>query len=307
MSVGGDQAKEMRDFLSRTIGKCFSGLSTPRKARLISAHLRQLPYEPLENQVESVLQNTGPTVQKLLQPISDEVTDPVIDRAAARIIDQAVENPSHKKLVGAASQSVRREFDFRLEGANMETAKNYENKGIAVGRVHEGFKAQRRAMVQKLAPGKPLADVPLSERDVPIKRLKQMSSEEMKKTREAMEKLAGAWFERAIFEDGFFQGDMHAGNVFIDLPEDVKKALLTIIDFGNAETLTLAQRQGFIELSLSQSLGASGNKWISQSLGKVMGITDPVTLQKLHLALEKSNWSGSISSLFQNRKQTPGC
>ena len=63
---------------------------------------------------------------------------------------------------------------------------------------------------------------------------------------EAIYELIQVWFREAIFESGFFHGDLHSGNVFLDIDEEDAaferrfsgNHLVTLIDFGNAGRFT---------------------------------------------------------------------
>ena len=57
--------------------------------------------------------------------------------------------------------------------------------------------------------------------------------------------LATEWITEAVFNGGFFHGDMHAGNIMSD------GKTMTVIDFGNATKLTTAEQESLIKIVVS--------------------------------------------------------
>ena len=74
--------------------------------------------------------------------------------------------------------------------------------------------------------------------------------ERLQKRQKYMADLARIWIEEGIFKNGFYHGDLHAGNIMID---DEK---VTVIDFGNATKLDEEQQLHVTRMILS---AASGN------------------------------------------------
>ncbi len=75
----------------------------------------------------------------------------------------------------------------------------------------------------------------------------------------AIFELLKIWFHEAIFGGGFFHGDLHSGNIFIELENGRGKFKnrfrdnyrLTLVDFGNTGKFTRKQQKGVIELSVA--------------------------------------------------------
>ena len=72
---------------------------------------------------------------------------------------------------------------------------------------------------------------------------------ELLSRRAKLNELVKAWFDRALFGDGFFHGDMHAGNVMIDANG------VTVIDFGNCTRMTAAERDQMLSLIIAATSG----------------------------------------------------
>lgn len=68
--------------------------------------------------------------------------------------------------------------------------------------------------------------------------------EDARKRREAAVAMLQAWFGNALFGDGFFHADLHAGNIMTD------KNALTLIDFGNCQQLSKQDRESLMFLSI---------------------------------------------------------
>jgi hypothetical protein len=60
------------------------------------------------------------------------------------------------------------------------------------------------------------------------------------------------WFERAIFDDGFFHADLHGGNMFYkELPGSKPPFKITAIDFGSSGRLSPQQQRGAFKFALA--------------------------------------------------------
>ncbi len=79
------------------------------------------------------------------------------------------------------------------------------------------------------------------------KLVKELNS--LTKRKQHLEKVTEMWIRESIFGDGFYHGDMHAGNIMID---DNKA---TILDYGNATKLTKDQVSGICALSAAAMYG----------------------------------------------------
>ena len=80
------------------------------------------------------------------------------------------------------------------------------------------------------------------------KRIQDMLSQ-LQKRQQHMADLAKIWVEEGIFKNGFYHGDMHAGNIMID---DEK---VTVIDYGNATKLDADQQLHVTRVIMSAAAG----------------------------------------------------
>lgn len=73
--------------------------------------------------------------------------------------------------------------------------------------------------------------------------------EQLKKRQVYMTQLARTWVTEGIFGEGFYHGDLHAGNIMVD--DDG----LTVIDFGNATKLTKEQQVSVTRMVAAAAFG----------------------------------------------------
>ena len=124
-----------------------------------------------------------------------------------------------------------------LDGFLKDTREEIERMGQPLGRSEE-FNAQgQRSRVTYAVPEGRLNEL------IPVKARLQELYEEAAARHKQLTALADVWVTEGIFgEQGFFHGDLHAGNIM----SDGKK--LTVIDFGNATKLTQEQQSAVMTM-----------------------------------------------------------
>ncbi len=124
-----------------------------------------------------------------------------------------------------------------LDGFLKDTREEIERMGQPLGRSEE-FNAQgQRSRVTYEVPEGRLNEL------YPVKARLQELYEEAAARHKQLTALADVWVTEGIFgEQGFFHGDLHAGNIM----SDGKK--LTVIDFGNATKLTQEQQSAVMTM-----------------------------------------------------------
>ncbi len=83
-------------------------------------------------------------------------------------------------------------------------------------------------------------------------RIQRRFSAQLKKMQDAQERmirLAGKWVQEGVFGDGFYHGDLHAGNIVMGNFE------LTVIDYGNATQLTKDQQAEITRMMVAAAAG----------------------------------------------------
>ena len=68
--------------------------------------------------------------------------------------------------------------------------------------------------------------------------------------------LAGKWVEQGVFKGGYYHGDLHAGNIMVSSGSGAQNARLTVIDFGNATSLTKEQQTLISQMTVAAAAGA---------------------------------------------------
>lgn len=109
--------------------------------------------------------------------------------------------------------------------------------------------------------------------------------------RNAVENAATVWMEKALFGDGFFHGDLHAGNVMVD------EKGLTLIDFGNCSRLTSDDQKLFRMMLIHATVGKEGS-FLSKFDTSGLDENARGKLEKqLHVVLNKGTASDVLSRM----------
>lgn len=193
-------------------------------------------------------------VLKLLRP------DVRNKAARERLIfeDCARRTPGMERTFAGQLERILAELDLTDEAVNADTGRVYEKPGTAgveSMRVLEGVPRTPGALLLELAPGRDLAKIMADvdavmaldpkTADLPVGRLMALEHQlrGLQTLHGRLLTLSDRWVSEGIFDSGFYHGDLHAGNIMADIPEDPEAAKLTVIDYGNATTLTKAQQK----------------------------------------------------------------
>ena len=174
----------------------------------------------------AVLEDGSQVVLKVLRPgvVRSIRTDLDIVRFLARQLEKQVPELELLYLSGMIAdfeKSILNEVDFTREAANTERFhRNLSSlEGVRVPKVYKEFSSKE------------------------VLCLEFFDGVQMRKARAAgydMEAVGHAYFgaaARMLFEDGFFHGDLHPGNVLV-LGDKLDEPILGLLDFGMAGTLT---------------------------------------------------------------------
>lgn len=193
-------------------------------------------------------------VLKLLRP------DVRNKAARERLIfeDCARRTPGMERTFAGQLERILAELDLTDEAANADLGRVYGKPGTAgveSMRVLEGVPRTPGALLLELAPGRDLAKIMADvdavmaldpgTADLPVGRLTALEHQlrGLQTLHGRLLTLSDRWVSEGIFDSGFYHGDLHAGNIMADIPEDPEAAKLTVIDYGNATTLTKAQQK----------------------------------------------------------------
>ncbi len=184
-------------------------------------------------------------------------------------------------------ERIREELDLTIEAKNCETGALYNMKGgVSSMKVSRLVEPTANALMVERAPGDTVVGVLKNAReekekylkeyytydeegnivtengypkltipagDAHIQTAKTMLSRRLSTLRNQQEMLtnmANKWVTEAVFGNGFYHGDLHAGNIMMDASS------LTIIDFGNATQLTEHQQKMVTKMLLAAAAGS---------------------------------------------------
>ena len=147
-------------------------------------------------------------------------------RAAAAIPELQLMDPVG--IMGEFDRAIRRELDFRTESRSIAqfTVNFREFDGIRAPRVFDAFSTERLLTLERIHGAK-----------VTIAR----EAYQLEVTPIAQRMLRGLF--KMIFEDGYFHGDLHPGNILIESTGNI-----VLIDFGLVGRLTPQQREHILDV-----------------------------------------------------------
>ncbi|MGE4232280.1 MAG: AarF/UbiB family protein [Bacteriovoracia bacterium] len=174
------------------------------------------------------------TVIKILRP--NLKTDLTREKA---ILDNVSDDPTWKIFLEGTYETILDELDLREEAKNIELGKKYLSYGIQVAQVVDGVEAKEDMIPLTVASGSSLDS--LQERISPEVRGK------------LLKRVFNAWTSEVLFGDGVFHGDPHPGNIFVKLDPsgDPEKAVITLIDFGNAYVASRSERRRIVRMMIA--------------------------------------------------------
>jgi hypothetical protein len=216
---------------------------------LLSTYFSEFEDRPLAagtvGQVHGViLRNTGERgIAKLLRPGIEEQA-----LAEWLYLKSIVRDQALKQMIDKCWAILKAEFDFRIEGRNIQLGTAYQRPGLdlRIAGLISQVPLLKDVMVIQLAQGKSLASYKRVSRGPDPVQVRSLVTRG-----KLLTQLLNRWIETALFGRsepgaGFFHGDLHAGNIFID--ESASRPFLTLIDFGSSGQLTKRDQQNFISL-----------------------------------------------------------
>ncbi len=184
--------------------------------------------------------------------------------------------PGMKETYLGMYSQYEKEFDLTLEAANVTKGQSVYNDGVSANRVEtmslvDGVAPTANAMLVAQAPGESM-DAYLSRIKARIEEVgahkpknytelfaqkKEMRAlcQQLHSINKSLTEMSKKWLDHALFaKEGFFHGDLHAGNLMIkpndpNVPGDVAK--VTMIDYGNASSLTKEQTSALFKINVA--------------------------------------------------------
>ena len=197
-------------------------------------------------------------VVKLLRPEAKKrmERDKKILLAAAKECDK---DGGMEATCAAQFDKIEEEFDLTIEEANAKKGLVYDGNGVNTVAMESLVYATKDTLVLAKAPGETV-DHYLKDSERQRKAAMEDGSTtfarrnltaklyQMEKRQTYLAEVAEKWVREGIFDKGFYHGDLHAGNIMID--DDGA----TIIDFGNAVTLTAKQQKELTRLTAAAAV-----------------------------------------------------
>lgn len=191
-------------------------------------------------------------VIKLLRP-------GIIERAArerAFFAEAASHHAGMGQTFAGIAEQIEAEMNLQSEARNVQRGKVYNGqaKDLQAMELSDLVPAQPDYMVVKQAPGSALQQyIDLCEKAARGEKVPASFKplEFGRKAAEQVAELGRVWLAQAIAGNGFFHGDLHAGNLMFD----GDSGLLTAIDFGNAAAIEPGQQETAIRLALTLEQG----------------------------------------------------
>jgi predicted unusual protein kinase regulating ubiquinone biosynthesis (AarF/ABC1/UbiB family) len=176
-----------------------------------------------------------------------KIMRPGLRERAARemaLLKELAPSGGTRKIVDRLESSLLEELDFTLEAKNMEYGEVYWSfqKGIFPVGLAGDFETTKDVLVMERAYKSPINE--FHGKDLPAKS-------------EALGTFMEMWYDNAVFGNGFFHGDLHAGNIFLN-PEvaktgsayETRNYQLSLIDFGACGRLSGQEQRQIISFIL---------------------------------------------------------
>ena len=230
-------------------------------------------------------------VIKLLRPN----VDTAIQREKA-LIDKLIANdPAMKATFDGQYRKILEEFDLTLESTNVGIGTTVYERPGGVATLHtmqmlEGTEPTMTSMIVKKAEGvtfdakidslrneanellaplkqttvidgkqKTVYKAASANESALIRRQLMMKAAQLEEQRNQILDVAKAWFENALFGNGFFHGDLHGGNLM------TSSTGTTFIDFGNCSHLNKSE-QDAIKMMLATTISGDTDNCIANFL-----------------------------------------
>ena len=204
-------------------------------------------------QVEKADGSSEEVVIKLLRP-------GILERGGRerRFMDAVAQSiPGMAGTFAGLVDQIEGEMDLRTESANVRQGQVYtdaQHPDVQAMTLADIEQSQPYYMIAKRAPGCTAAHYLnfLTAYDPPVLYHPYTTGTRLAA---AVGHLAEIWVEEALFNSGFYHGDLHAGNLMYKVDEGGPNGLLTVIDFGNSRVLAPNERQAIFKMMVNAALG----------------------------------------------------
>lgn len=201
----------------------------------------------------------GPDGQAVSRRVVIKLLRPGIVERAQRERIFFAQAASHHRGMGPTfagiAEQIEAEMNLQTEASNVQRGQVYNGRapGLQAMKLSSLVPPQPDSMVVEQAPGSPLQKyIDLCEKAARGEHVPNFDAlAHGRKAAEQVAELGRVWMNQALTGDGFFHGDLHAGNLMFD----ADSGMLTAIDFGNAATIDPSQLQVAIRLGMALQRG----------------------------------------------------
>ena len=161
----------------------------------------------------------------------------------AEVLKRVAASTDYADVADKIVSNISKELDFRIEAENLKQGEVYidPKHRIGIAKRIEAFAPEEDVLVLMKAPGKTVDKI--------------TDPAHLIRRGEAVEDLMENWTRLSVFQDGFFHGDLHPGNIFLKITGDGPKDYqVTLLDFGNAGRITRTEQKGFLHLLTAVTL-----------------------------------------------------
>ena len=117
----------------------------------------------------------------------------------------------------------------------------------APGKTVSDYMAENKVLLEKIS-GELKTEGTVSGQLDRLRQLDELRADVLEKQKQLLH-LSYKWVDEGLFKDGFYHGDLHAGNIMIDTRRGPEKNVgLTVIDFGNATQLSSADQRRIMRM-----------------------------------------------------------
>ncbi len=218
--------EEARDVLEKSLGqKCEEVFSDINTSPLASASMAQVHTAHLKSGEEVVFKIQRPGIDKTLDA-DLHLLDFMAKQLELNFPESKVFHPV--EIVREFSRTIRKEVQFTIEAANLERfARNFASwQDVKIPHLYKEYTSDRVIVMERLVGTK-------------ITAVTGMDLDEI------AHKVVAILF-KMVFEDGFFHGDLHPGNILI-MPD----GSIGLIDFGMVGHLSKAAKDRLADLLLA--------------------------------------------------------
>ena len=205
----------------------------------------------------------------------------ILRHLATRLVEEFPEMEAFDPLglLDALDRSLRSETDLQVEAANARLfRRNFAHRSdIKIPRFYEAFTSRELIVIER----------------VHGSRLREARDQGFEMKQIGDRYLSAAY--QMIFDDGFFHGDLHPGNVLVDA-----SGVLILLDFGMAGRLTQAMKDDLCALLFSLERGDFRSvSRIYYDLGVKTTRVDYTAFERDVIELMERHWVGKAASELQ--------